>query len=148
MPRETPIVTSSEELVNHCFGCSPLNPHGLHLQFVVDAHDIAAISASATIQLTRAHEGAPGWAHGGIIATMLDEAMTKLNRAFSVTAPTRHLEIDCLRPVPLGAELKVVSQHVRRDGRKLFHTAEIIGPDGKTLAKAKGLFVVISSPVS
>jgi uncharacterized protein (TIGR00369 family) len=151
MPPEIPIPPATpdasfqtgEQPGNHCFGCGPLNPQGLHLQFGVDAADPAAISASATIQLTRTHEGAPGFIHGGIIATLLDEAMSKLNRPLAVTAMTRHMEVDYLRPVPVGAPLKIVSHHLRRDGRKIFHTAEIVAADGTVLAKAKGLFVVV-----
>ena len=134
---------TSEELGNHCFGCGPLNPQGLYLHFVVDSADPAAITASAAIQLTATHEGPPGCVHGGIVATLLDEAMSKLNRPLELVAMTRHMEIDYLRPVPVGAQLKIVSRHVRRDGRKIFHAAEVVGPSGKVLARAKGLFVVI-----
>jgi uncharacterized protein (TIGR00369 family) len=136
------VFKTSEELGNHCFGCGPLNPQGLHLHFVVDS---VAITASATIELTATHEGPPGCVHGGIIATLLDEAMSKLNRPLALIAMTRHMEVDYLRPVPVGAPLKVVSHHLHRTGRKIFHGAEVIGPDGKVLARAKGLFVVIDA---
>jgi len=136
---------SLQQLANHCFGCGPSNPQGLHLQFALESSGSGAITSTATIQLTSLHQGRTGYVHGGIIATLLDEAMSKLNRPFAVAAMTRHMEIDYLRPVPLETPLKIVGHHQRRDGRKLFHTAEILGPDGKLLAKAKALFVVVDA---
>ncbi len=137
------VVRTIDERANHCFGCGPQNPQGLHLHFTIDAADPEAISASATVELTRMHEGRPGYIHGGIIATLMDESMSKLNRPLEVIAMTRHMEIDYLRPAPLGTPLKLRSHHVRREGRKLFHAAELSGPDGRVLARAKGFFVVI-----
>jgi len=133
----------TEESANHCFGCGELNPQGLHLHFALDASNPEAITASTTVRLTKIHQGPPGCVHGGIIATLLDEAMSKVNRAFGVIAMTRNMEVDYLRPVPLEAELTIVGHHVRRDGRKIFNTAEILGQEGKVLAQAKGLFVVV-----
>ena len=49
------------------------------------------------------------------------------------------LPTDELLPTPL----KLRSHHVRREGRKLFHAAELLAPDGRVLARAKGFFIVI-----
>jgi len=132
-----------DERANFCFGCGPDNPQSLKLSFVIDSADPENITATATVILTKLHEGAPGYLHGGIIATLMDEAMSKVNRPLGVLAMTRHMEVDYLRPAPIETELKLVGRHLRRDGRKLFHTAELRGPDGKVLARAKGFFLVI-----
>lgn len=129
-----------DEQAGHCFGCGPANPEGLHLVFTFDAQ---AQTATALVNLTRVHEGPPGHIHGGIIATLMDEAMSKLNRPLGVLAMTRHMEVDYLRPSPLRQELVLMGHHVRRDGRKLFHEAELTMPDGAVLAKGKGVFVVL-----
>jgi len=132
-----------DERANHCFGCGPANPQGLHLVFTTDTTHPEAITATAHINLTRMHEGPPGHIHGGIVAALLDEAMSKLNRPLNVLAMTRHMEIDYLRPAPLHQPLVLVSRHLRREGRKLFHQAEIQHPDGTILARAHGLFIVV-----
>jgi uncharacterized protein (TIGR00369 family) len=93
--------------------------------------------------MTQLHEGPPGHVHGGIVATLLDEAMSKLNRPLNVLAMTRHMDVDYLRPVPLHRRLIVTSRHLHREGRKLFHQAEIQYSDGSVLARGKGLFIVI-----
>jgi len=152
--RHTPASMAStptiDERANFCFGCGPANPQGLHLVFTTDTSNPDSITATSHFRLDRMHEGPPGHIHGGIIATLFDEAMSKLNRPLNVLAMTRHMEIDYLCPVPLYQPLVLISRHLGRPakadgapGRKLFHQAEIQHPDGTVLARAKGLFVTI-----
>lgn len=146
--RHTPISLENhtptiDERANYCFGCGPANPQGLHLVFTTDTTHPENPVATAEFQLDRLHEGPPGHIHGGIVATLLDEAMSKLNRPLNVLAMTRHMEVDYLRPVPLYQPLVLISRHLRREGRKLFHQAEIQTPNGEVLARAKGLFIVL-----
>ena len=133
-----------DEQAGHCFGCGPANPEGLHLVFTLDP---AAQTATALVNLTRNHEGPPGHIHGGIIATLMDEAMSKLNRPLGVIAMTRNMEVDYLRPSPLGRDLILKGHHIRREGRKLFHEAELKLPDGTLLATAKGVFIVLDPAI-
>ena len=147
--RHTPAFMDStpniEKRASHCFGCGPANPQGLHLVFTTDTSNPEIPIAITQFQLDRLHEGPPGYIHGGIVATLLDEAMSKLNRPLNVLAMTRHMEIDYLRPVPLYQPLVLTSRHLSREGRKLFHQAEIQHPNGNVLARAKGLFIVIDA---
>ena len=62
---------------NACFGCGPANPNGLHLEFLL-ADDGSVVSFPV---VPNTFEGPPGYLHGGIIATLLDEAMSKAVRA-------------------------------------------------------------------
>ena len=131
---------SIDELSGQCFGCGPRNPEGLHLHFAIDEE---AHTAEAAVRLDERYQGAPGYVHGGIIATLLDEAMSKLNRPMGLLAMTRHMAVEYLRPVPIHADLTVLGRHVRRDGRKLFHGAELRDGDGTVLARCEGLWIVI-----
>ena len=141
---DTPTI---DERANHCFGCGSANPQGLHLIFTTDRSNPEAITATAHFQLDRMHEGPPGHIHGGIVAALLDEAMSKLNRPLNVLAMTRHMEVDYLRPSPLYQPLILTARHVSREGRKLFHQAEIQRPDGTVLARGKGLFIALDEKV-
>jgi acyl-coenzyme A thioesterase PaaI-like protein len=148
---DTPTI---DERANHCFGCGPANPQGLHLVFTTDTSNPDAITATAHLQLDRMHEGPPGHIHGGIVAALLDEAMSKLNRPLNVLAMTRHMEVDYLRPAPLYQPLVLVARHLNRatkpDGspdRKLFHQAELQHPDGTVLARSKGLFIALDEKI-
>lgn len=144
-------IPTLDERGKHCFGCGPANPQGLHLVFTPDTTDPIHPTTTAHLQLARIYEGPPGYIHGGIVATLLDEAMSKLNRPLNVLAMTRHMEIDYLRPAPLDQPLVLVGTHLERStkpdgspGRKLFHKAELQLPNGTVLARSKGLFIAIS----
>ncbi len=138
----TPTLTV-DELAAHCFGCGTANPQGLHLSFSLDTGDPGHPVATAVVQLTELHQGPPGYIHGGILATLCDEAMSKLNRPLKLLAMTRHLAVDYLRPAPLHRPLTLTARHVRSDGRKLFHTAELQLATGEVLVRGEGLFIVI-----
>jgi len=126
--------------VNRCFGCGPANDCGLKLRFKLD-HETN--TTTAKVKLTSRYEGPPGHIHGGIIATMLDEAMGKVNRLFDTVSMTRHMEIDYLRPSPLGQTHTVTGRFIRREGRKMFMEGEIRNAAGDLLARSKGLFIEI-----
>ena len=131
---------------NHCFGCGTANPQSLGLKFEAGTEP-GEISVRAKVKLTRLHEGPPGCIHGGIIATLLDEAMGKLGRPLDAIAMTRQMTVDYLRPSPLGVELTLVGTHVRREGRKLWNKAALLGPDGAVLAEATGFFLAIDGKI-
>jgi len=124
---------------NHCFGCGTNNPVGLRLQFSVAPGQ--AVVCEATVSDN--YEGPPGYLHGGIIATLLDEAMSKANRARGVVAMTRQMQVEYLRPVPSGSPIRLAGRVTRSEGRKHWAEAEIQNAEGKILAQASGLFIAI-----
>ncbi|MHB8302833.1 MAG: PaaI family thioesterase [Acidobacteriaceae bacterium] len=125
---------------HHCFGCAPGNRQGLRLRFQENADDG---SVECEFRLMRRFEGPPGHLHGGIVATVLDEAMGKVNRQKGIVALTRRMTVEYLRPVPLGAKLRAVGWPVKVEGRKHFHAGEIRTLSGDVLARSEGLFIAI-----
>jgi uncharacterized protein (TIGR00369 family) len=125
---------------NHCFGCGKDNPDGMRLKFSFDESHRRTWSR---FRLTRRYQGPPGHAHGGIIATILDEAMGKVNKFRSVVALTKSMEVEYLKPVPLGRPLLVEGTERIVRGRKHINVAEIRDEQGTTLARSKGTFVAI-----
>ncbi len=126
--------------LNHCFGCGLENPSGLRLRFFT-AEDGSIV---CPLRLARRFAGPPGHAHGGIIATLLDEAMSKANRARSVTAMTRQMSVEYLRPVPLGARLTLTARHLSAHGRSHHCEAQLTDAAGQVLATATALFIAIN----
>ena len=124
---------------NRCFGCGQANPTGLRMEFLL-SEDGSMVSRPV---VPAAFEGHPGYLHGGIIATLLDEAMSKSNRARSVTAMTRQMDVEYLRPVPLGAPLTLTARHVSASGRRHHCEAQIADSSGQVLATAKAVFVAV-----
>jgi uncharacterized protein (TIGR00369 family) len=124
---------------NHCFGCGQANPAGLKLEFSKSAEGKVVCQAVVSDN----YEGPPGYLHGGIIATLLDEAMSKANRAQGVTAMTRQMEIEYLRPVPSGSAIRLEGRVTKSEGRKHWAEAQIQNADDVVLARATGLFIAI-----
>lgn len=125
---------------NHCFGCGEANTTGLRLEFF-RAEDGSVVSLPA---ISDFFEGPKGFVHGGIIATLLDETMSKAVRTAGFTAMTRHMSIEYLRPVPCGTPIRLVGRVIRSEGRKHWTEAMILNEQSATLATGKGLFVEVN----
>ena len=124
---------------NRCFGCGPASEIGLHLEFLL-AEDGAVVCLP---MIPKCFEGPPGYLHGGIIATLLDEAMSKSVRARGLKAVTGRMEIDYRRPVRSAAPIRLEGRLLRSEGRKHWTEARILDARGHMLAEAKGIFIEI-----
>jgi uncharacterized protein (TIGR00369 family) len=125
---------------NRCFGCGPANQTGLRLDFLL-ADDGSVVSFPS---VSSAFEGHPGYLHGGIIATLLDEAMSKAVRARGSSSMTRKMEVDYLHPVASETPLRLEGRVVRNEPRKHWAEARILDEKGMVLAEAKGFFIEVS----
>jgi uncharacterized protein (TIGR00369 family) len=125
---------------NYCFGCGKDNPDGMRLKF---SYDEKLGGFVCRFRLTARFSGPPGHAHGGIIATILDEAMGKVNKLRQVIALTSQMTVNYLKPVPLNQSLRVESRELRVSGRKHVNIAEILNTKGEILARGKALFIAI-----
>ena len=128
-------------VVHHCFGCGQANKTGLRLKFFID-EDRQIV---CHVKVPRRFEGPPGHVHGGVIATLLDEAMSKANRQFGIVAMTRQMEVEYLKPVPLKTPLLLNGRHVSAQGRKHHCEAQLMNENGVVLAKARGLFIAVGA---
>jgi uncharacterized protein (TIGR00369 family) len=128
---------------HNCFGCGAYNRIGMRLRFSVDEAGIVL----ATLRLPKRFQGPHGFVHGGIIAAILDEAMSKAIHAGAhgakIMALTRQMETEYLRPTPLGATLTLRGRQDRVEGRKHFCSATVSDAEDKLLARGKALFIAI-----
>jgi uncharacterized protein (TIGR00369 family) len=125
---------------NLCFACGKDNPHGMHLKFFLDRERNHFV---CHFRLSKRYTGPPGHCHGGIIATILDDAMSKLNKLRDLIAATSRMTVEYRRSVPLNKKLKVESREISKRGRRLTRVAEIIDEKGTVLARSRGVFIII-----
>ena len=125
---------------NFCFACGQDNLEGMRLKFHLDD---AGKRFVCRFRLGKRYTGPPRHCHGGIIATILDDAMGKLNKLRDVLAMTAKMTVEYLKPVPLYKPLHVESQEISKRGRRLTHIAEILDEKGTVLARSRGVFVII-----
>ncbi len=122
-----------------CIVCGPANPHGLHLTSHVDPGD-----GSVQTRFTPAahHVGFDGLVHGGVLATVADEAMVWaaiwVARRSCVAG---ELAVRFRRPAAPGVPIAVVARVVRSRGR--FHEAEatLADPSGEPIVSATGKYL-------
>ena len=129
-----------ENLLSHhelCFGCGTANLFGLQMELWSEGDGIAG-----RFFVKQDHQGPPGHAHGGILATALDEAMSVLLHSRGTFALTRSLELELYAPVPVGTFVLVDAHVERTDGRRIHARARARGGDDDALlAEAAAVFV-------
>jgi uncharacterized protein (TIGR00369 family) len=105
--------------------------------------DDATERIRGAFKLGAEYQGGPGFIHGGIIATVLDEAMGKVCRFRGVRAVTAELTVEYLKPVSVDAPLLIEAYEVEKTGRNLHFVGEIRSQAGDLLVRGRGRFVVI-----
>lgn len=130
---------------DHCFVCGPRNQNGLHIpmQKSVEGH-----TCSFTWAPGPAYQGYAGIVHGGILSTLLDEAMAYavMGEKRDIMAVTADMHIRYLRPTPVGVPLQFVATLVSNRKNLHFARGSVILPDGTVLAEAEGRFAEIILP--
>lgn len=121
-----------------CLGCGPDNPHGHHLVVWREGERVRTRHV-----FDGRHVGAPGIAHGGAVATVLDDLFGFLLYAVGEIAVTRHLEVGYRAPVLLGVPYLLEAGVERREGRKLFVVARGTDEQGALVVEAKAVFIIV-----
>lgn len=124
-----------------CFGCGAHNSRGLRLRF-----EYAPGGCRLRCRLDPDLCGIEGIAHGGIVATLIDEASAwALIGQLGRFGMTRTLQIEYLRPVPTGAEVEARACIEAHDERSATVTAEIIDGAGRVLARARSVWALLDA---
>ena len=121
----------------HCLGCGPENPANMGVKLRVEGDRVLG-----SVRFDRRQEGAPGFAHGGAVATVLDDALGTVLILVQRPAVTANLNVDFRAPAFLGRELSVEAKCERIEGRKLHLVGRLL--DGKEIiAEGRALFIEV-----
>lgn len=127
----------SARATSSCFACGPDNPRGLRLQFV--ANEQGEMLADWTPDVSV--EGFKGIVHGGLVSTVLDEAMAKVVAAAGAEALTAELRVRFRRYVPSGAATRIRGW-IEDRGKRIIKTEAVLTDEaGAELAHAWGIFL-------
>ena len=132
-------VDTSQESFPMCFACGQENPIGLKLKFVRGQG-----MATSEFTLSVAYQGWSGFAHGGVICAILDEAMaySYFPRIKGVTAKA---EFRFRQPAPIGVPMVVTGKLIKETRKLLATTAVIKLKDGTVIAEGTGTSYVVDS---
>lgn len=120
-----------------CFVCGKENPIGLKVDFSLDDSG----NATAKLMIASDYEGYPGVVHGGIISTLLDEAMAKAVFALGKIAFTANMSLKYRRQLSSNTPVTLEGRITTDRGRFIKTAATIFDDDG-IYAEAEALFVL------
>jgi acyl-coenzyme A thioesterase PaaI-like protein len=119
-----------------CFGCSPTHPSGLNLRFRRRGERVLSRYTIAD----RFH-GAPGVAHGGIVATILDEvSCAAVHLVTDRWVTTGELTVRYERPCPVEQPLDVAAAIVDRTHPRYWVVEAELHRAGERVARSTGKF--------
>lgn len=134
--------------VSHCYGCGRLNDHGHQLKSYWDGDETVAIFHPKPY-----HIAIPGYVYGGLIASLIDchgtgtasaAAYRNEDREMGTDPPLRFvtatLQVEYLRPTPLGVPLEVRGKIMEVKGRKVLVSATV-SAEGELCARGQVLAV-------
>ena len=135
-------VTAKQPNSRMCLVCGLKNPFGLHTSFFeLDNNELLAI-----FKPREEHQSYPGRLHGGIISTILDEAIGRaimIHSEGDIWGVTVDLQIRFKKPVPLHEELRVIGRITKDSSRFFEGTGELLLQDGSIAAEGRGKYLKI-----
>lgn len=122
-----------------CFVCGHSNIHGLQVQFYVQDN-----SVKVDLNFAPHFNSFPHITHGGVLSSILDEAMGWSAFIFSDIETflfTRELNVTYKRNAPIGEPLLLTAEYVGAERGGMYSTkGKITDMDGKIITASKGLF--------
>ena len=120
-----------------CFGCAPHHARGLRLDFRECGGELRG-----AVELGAEYESHPGTIHGGIVATVLDEAMARAaQRSDQRPVVTVALRLRYIEPARTGQRYEARAAVISRDAHTLFLRGELWNDE--PIAVAHGTFRVL-----
>ena len=123
---------------NYCFACGKENPIGLHLNFKIEDDKFVAEK-----ELSRKYQSFTGIVHGGIVTTLLDEAMGGYLVALGKKGVTARISVRYRKPTPVGEPLKIIGWQDSSRGRFIDMKAKIVLPDGSVSAEGEARMALV-----
>jgi uncharacterized protein (TIGR00369 family) len=122
-----------------CFACGEKNPIGLKLKFTWDGK-----TARAEFTPNKNHQGWSGIVHGGLLTTLLDEAMGYACIFQGIFCVTAKMQARWRRPAVIGEPL-IITASVTKNARKLLEAKAAISlKDGTAVAEATATLFVLN----
>ena len=121
-----------------CFACGSANDCGLHLSF-----DYRDGRLKVLYKTEERFQGYKDILHGGITATLIDEAASHLAFRKGHLTVTAEIKIKYLKPVPIGEIISVECEEKYLRGKILSVSSAVCSSSGIPLASGEVLLYII-----
>jgi uncharacterized protein (TIGR00369 family) len=105
---------------HYCFVCGEQNPSGLHLRFSLQDGKVWTEFTPQKI-----HQGYKDIIHGGLISTLLDEAMVKAALMQGMPSVTAEITVRFKNPLKVGEKV-IVEAVIEKTHKKIIETSAIV----------------------
>ena len=122
----------------YCFVCGKKNENGLRLEFFYNNNKIFA-----RVVFDKRFQGWKDVVHGGLVSTVLDEAMAKITGYLGYYCVTAEINIKFKNPVSVGKEYVVEGEIIERRGKIFFTKSCLKDISGNVFALANGKMFLI-----
>lgn len=126
-----------------CFACGVKNERGLHMEFRLEGERAVCDYTPCEYQ-----QGYPGRMHGGIVTTLIDEAMGWAVYGAQQWGATARLNVRFRRPVLLDERLRIEAWVTNNRSRLMELRAEMRDESGALLADGEGTFMKLDDRLS
>jgi uncharacterized protein (TIGR00369 family) len=134
------VSVDTEKDFDLCFVCGQENPIGLKLHFTQDGQTVRT-----EFTPDKLYQGWAGLVHGGIISSVLDEAMSYAALFSGVNTVTARMQTRFKRPAQIGEPL-IITAHLTKKTRRLAEAkAEVLLKDGTPIADGTATMFILSS---
>ena len=125
----------------NCFGCSPNNPFGLHMEFYEDGDYIVS-----TWHPERNYQGWVDTMHGGVLSTLIDETCGwVVTRKMQTSGFTTNLSVKFRKAVSTNdPKLTVRANIVKQMRNLLFIHAEITNAAGELCVEGDATYFLMN----
>jgi len=124
---------------NHkCFVCGKENPDGLKIDFKVSDNKIQAEFVPRS-----SLQGYASVVHGGIISTLLDEAMGKLAFELGINCLTAEINVRFKNPAYVGKKYILTGEILRKTHRIVFAKSKMQSESDLLIAEATGKLMIV-----
>jgi len=118
-----------------CFVCGEKNPIGLKLRLKIDAE---RGESSAEVTFAEHFQGWAGIVHGGLVATVLDEALIYAAGAKGLKCVTGEITVRYVKPASTGVPYSLKGRILEDKGRIVQAESFLLDADGQEVARATG----------
>ncbi len=123
-----------------CFACGRNNDKGLHLEFLLNRQEKRVETTFIPLDT---HQGWQGVVHGGIISTLMDEAMAKLAQLLGLHALTASLDVRFKEVARTGEPLHVKAEVAKLSKKLIYAKAFAHRADGRIVAEAQAKLIIM-----
>ena len=140
-----PTIEAQDWQRDNCYGCGPANQHSLKAHFLFDE---TSGEVRFRHKMQGFEHGAPGYVHGGALATILDEAQGALCHHIGHSIMTEQLTIKYNKAVPIDAEFDVRCWVTTVRKRRMYTRATITSLEKEILVFSSASWYLLSERIA